>query len=168
MSKLLRFIFFLFPQIRQEIYTKIFKEALEDLEETRADDTKKRAEELAEKKLLELLDPVNLNLIVTVDKRTKIIYIGPEKAPESRLSNLKAEAEFLLQSDIWKIIHETPKELAQKRMFVSGESLEDMRAGRAILYTLSTQKKIVDTFSSLIKKKDIHTPGESQEDKKGV
>ena len=33
-------------------------------------------------------------------------------------------------------------------MFVAGESLDDMKKGRSILYTLASQQKIVDILKS--------------------
>ncbi len=91
--------------------------------------------------------------IVTIDKPRGIVYIGGTRVDNARLSNLKAEAEFFLASDLWALIYETPKELAQRAMFISGESLVDMQKGKSMLYTLSTQKNILDTFKSYIPKK---------------
>jgi len=119
--------------------------------------TEKQQEELIEQKvrekLLELLTTIDEKLIVKLDERSGAIYIGGERADEARLSNLKAEAQFFLQSDLWKLIHETPKELAQRAMFVSSETLADIQKGKSILYTLSTQKKIVETFTKVIPRK---------------
>ena len=132
--------------------TLAFKNARKDLEETMSDDIDKRAEELAKRKLSELLSPVDLRKIVTLDKEKGIVYIGGERAEAGRLSNLKAEAEFFLQSDLWTLLYENPKELASRTMFVSGETLADMQKGKSILYTLSTQKNIIDTFKSYVEK----------------
>ncbi len=107
-------------------------------------------EEKAIQLLNELLSNVDLTKIVAVDKTRGIVYIGGEKADAGRLANLKAEAEFLLNSELWTLIYETPKELAQRAMFVNGESLDDMKKGKSILYTLSTQKNILDTLKSVI------------------
>ncbi len=111
--------------------------------------------ELANKKLADLLSLVDLNKIVTVDKQRGIVYIGGIKVEASRLANLKAEAEFFLASELWNLIYETPKELAQRAMFITGESLADMQKGKSMLYTLSAQKNIIDTFNSFNPKKQV-------------
>ncbi len=96
-------------------------------------------------KLFSLVDP---RLIITFDPKQKAVYIGGVKAEEAQVLALKAEAEFILQSDLWKILNETPKELAMRAMFVAGESIDDMKKGRAMLYLLDTQKKILETLVS--------------------
>lgn len=113
----------------------------------------KEVEDLADEKVSGLLTTVDPKKIVSLDKRGGIVYIGGERADEGRLGNLKAEAEFFLNSDLWHLIYETPKELAQRAMFIDSESLDGLKKGRSILYTLSTQKNILDVFKSYESKK---------------
>lgn len=129
-----------------------FKKAHADIMETMTDDLDKKAEELAKEKLSKLLSNADLYKIVTLDKQRGIVYVGGERIDDNRLANLKAEAEFFANSDLWSLIYETPKELAQKSMFVSGDSIESMQKGRSILYTLSTQNNIIEVFKSYVKK----------------
>lgn len=138
---------------RESLYRKAFDDARKDLEETLVYDTDKKATELMEKRLNDMLSPVDLNNIVTLDKVHGIVYIGGIRADDLQLNNLKSEAEALTHFSLWKLIHETPKELASRAMFVDSESLDDMKKGKSILYTLSTQKKIIDTMLSYIPKK---------------
>lgn len=130
------------------LYRQAFNDARKDLEETNIYDLNKQAEELAVKKLNDLLSTVDMKKIVTMDKTNGIVYIGGERAEAGRLANLKAETEFFLQSDLWHLIHETPKELAQRTMFVSGETLADLQKGKSILFTLSSQQNILSIFKS--------------------
>jgi len=99
------------------------------------------------KELLKLLTVVDFNNIITVDQRG-IVSIGGRKATDIELSNLKAEAEFFLTSSLWKIIYESPKELAQRAMFINGEGLDDLKKGRAMLYTLESQKRILEMLKT--------------------
>ncbi len=124
-----------------------FPLAQKDVLETMRDDIDEQAEELAKAKLAALLSPVDLSKIIAVTAQG-VVKIGGDKADEITLSNLKAEAEFFLQSELWHLIHETPKELAQRSMFVAGESLADMQRGKSILYCLSAQDNIVKVLSS--------------------
>ncbi len=126
-----------------------FPLAQKDILETMRDDLDKQAEELCSKKLATLLTVVDPNMIITFSTREKAVFIGGEKVSDpALLQSLKAEAELLLSSTLWRVIYETPKELAQKAMFVAGESVSDMTKGRAMLHTLETQKKILETFQS--------------------
>lgn len=110
-------------------------------------------ERVASKMLNDMLSNVDMKKVVTLDKQHGIVFIGGERASEGRLGNLRSEAEFLLNSDLWSIISETPKELAQKSMFTEGENVEKQLAkGRTILYTLSTQRNILDIFRGFIPK----------------
>ena len=131
-----------------------FAAAQKDVLETMADDLDDRANILAEKKLHDLLVPVDMQSIVTLDKLKGIVYIGGEKADASMLANLKAEADFFAQSNLWKVMYETPKRLAEKAMFVDDGELENqLLKGRAILYMLDAQKNIIETFRSYTQKK---------------
>jgi len=112
-----------------------------------------KIDRLANEKLASLLSLVDPQKIVRIDKPRGIVYIGGNRVDNNRLANLKAEAEFFLASDLWSLLYETPKALAEQAMFVSGESLDDMKKGRSMLYTLSTQKNIIDTFKSYTPKK---------------
>ena len=125
-----------------------FPLASKDIWSTLEDEVDKRASVLSEKKLNDLLTVVDANAIVSLDTRNGVVYIGGEQVDDVRLQSLKSEAEYMLSSDLWKILYETPKSLAEKAMFVSGDSIDDMKKGRAVLYTLATQKKIIDTFLS--------------------
>jgi len=136
---------------------KAFPLAQKDVLETMRDDLDQQAEELAKKKLNDLLSVVDMNAVVTLNKQAGAIYVGGERVDEGRLGNLKAEADFFAQSDLWKLIYESPKELAQRAMFVAGESLTDMQKGRAMLYTLSSQKNIIDIFASFKPKPRVDT-----------
>jgi hypothetical protein len=120
-----------------------FKKAHEDIRETMRDDLEKQAEELANQKLAALLSVIDLSQVIAEDKHKGLIFLGGVKADPGILANLKAEAEFLTESTLWKVLNNTIRELAQRAMFVAGDSLDDMKKGRSILYTLDSQAKII-------------------------
>lgn len=133
----------MFEKAKFEGSKDAFKKAREDLEETNVYDTDEKAKVLAKKMLNDLLSVVDESQIMT-KANTGIVFIGGAKVDDVTLSNLKAEAEFLTNSQIWKLMNETPKELAQRSMFVNGESLADLQKGKSMLYTLSTQNNILE------------------------
>ena len=127
-----------------------FALARKDILETMYDDVERRATELTNQKLVDMLSVVNENMIVSTDSITKAILIGGKRLDESQIANLKADAEFIINSDLWQLLHETPKALAEKAMFTDDGKLEtQLLKGRVILFTLATQKKIVDIFLKL-------------------
>lgn len=105
---------------------------------------------MAKQELNKLLSVVDESLIVAFNKTTKKFFIGGVEADPARLANLKAEAQFFEESDLWKIINQTIRELAQRAMFVDGKTLEDMQKGRSMLYLLDSQKKIVESFKTAV------------------
>ncbi len=127
---------------------RIFALAQKDILETMKDDLDVQAKELADKKIADFLSLVDETQIVTT--KGKLLYIGGEIPDDATMANLKAEAVFLSESQLWKIIYETPKELAQRAMFVDNGTIENqLIKGRAILYTLATQQKILDILHGL-------------------
>jgi hypothetical protein len=132
----------------EEVRKTAFKYARADLEEMMEEKSEDKIEAEVMRRLDSLLSVVDSSKVVTVDKAKKVVYIGGELATAVKLSSLKAEADFMRQSELWQVLYETPKELAQRSMFVQGETLADMQKGKSMLYVLSNQKNIIDTFAS--------------------
>lgn len=127
-----------------------FKKAHADILETHQEDVEKRAEELSQSKLANLLSVVDPNIILTMDVKSKSILVGGERIDQGKLANLHSEALFFAESELWKIIVESNKKLAERAMFVDDGKLENqLLKGRAILYTLDTQQKIIDLLAAL-------------------
>jgi hypothetical protein len=117
------------------------------------DDLDAQAKELAEKKLGQLLAPIDITQVVS--QKGKILYLGDRIIEEGTLNNLHSEAQFLVGSEIWKVIQDTPRQLAQMAMFVDDGKIENqLIKGRAMLYTLDTQKRIVEIFAKLFTAKE--------------
>ena len=128
---------------------EIFAAAQKDILETMRDDLDQKAEELAKEKLSELLIGVDASKIVTV-QGNGAVRIGGQPVDDSVLNNLKAEAQFFANSELWKIIHETPKQLAYKAMFTDDGNIDNqLLKGRAVLFALDTQVRIINTFHKL-------------------
>lgn len=151
-----------FDDLKSEMYTKGVADGMErgaemerknqELMRARFPESKIDVEGAVNKRMDEMLTIVDARKVVTLDTKAGAIYIGGERAEEGRLVNLKQEAEALERFDLWGIIHETPKQLAQHSMFVAGDSIDSLKKGRSMLYTLDTQRKILDIFKSYVQK----------------
>lgn len=124
---------------------------IEDLKREERELDKKLVDSAVDKKIANLLTVIDYNHIVRLEKKGNggILYLGDERADDGTMANLKSEALFLTESRLWKLLYETPKELAEKAMFKIGTGLEDMQKGRSILYTLDTQKNIIDLLKNV-------------------
>lgn len=131
---------------REELYRKAFRDALADFEETRVIDIDTKAKELMESEMMKMLCAVDMNHVVKVDKQRKIIFSGEEQLDAASIQSLKAEAELIMSTRLWKMLSETPRELAHKALFIEGENLDTMKKGRSMLYLLRTQQNIIDIF----------------------
>lgn len=132
-----------------------FPLAQKDILETMDDDISKKAEELANKKVSQMLGIFDEKTVVTYVKRTGAIYIGGELADEGRLASLKAEAEYFEQSDLWKILNSSVDFVTRQIMFEKSnysENFDDLKNGKSILYTLSFQNNILNTFKTYTQK----------------
>lgn len=109
-------------------------------------------ETLVNERVSKLLGVGDEKSIVTLDNKHGIIFIGGQRVDNARLVNLKSEAEFFRNSDLWKIISESPRDVACKAMFNKSQSFDDMKNGKSILYTLSLQNNILDMFIKYEKK----------------
>lgn len=106
-------------------------------------------ESMVESRLLGMLSPIDPNKVVSFNEKTKQIYIGGILAEDNQLRNLKQEADAFMSFGLWDLLYHSIKSLAEKAMFIEGDSLDTMKKGRIMLYTLSTQKKILDTLRSV-------------------
>lgn len=135
----------------EELYRKAFKHAREDLEETRIDDIEERADELSKQRISKLLGIFDENLVITRNAKTGIVYIGGEQVESGRLISLKQEAEYLVSTDIWKIINSSLNHVTRQAMFEKSDftnGTRDLDNGKSILYTLSFQNNILELLRS--------------------
>ncbi len=86
--------------------------------------------------------------VITHSKQTNQFFVGGIAIDDSRVANLRSEAEFFLASDMWKIINETLRDVACKVMFEKSTSFDDMKNGKSILYTLSFQNNTLNLLKN--------------------
>lgn len=107
-----------------------------------------------------LLNYLTRNLLAVVDEdmvltqvnsgdNTAYYLLGGEKIDTHLLTKLKQEASLLKEMEIWKIFDHTLRSQANKVMFTKSTSFEDMITGKAMIYNLDVQKKIVETLEKI-------------------
>ncbi len=112
------------------------------------DDLDKQANELMEKKLATMLSPIEWQHVISYDEKRGFIFLGGNKANAATLQMLKQEAELISTMELWKILIETPNALGQQTMFRTGEDPDAFKKGRALIFHLDSQKKIVDILKT--------------------
>lgn len=137
---------------RDEERPQVFRLAQKDILETMKDDVQKKVDEGINAKMVELLSPIDWRSVVTYSDTVRKIFVGGEMLEEGRAQNLASEANILLDSELWKLIYETAKALAEREMFIAGDSIEFMKKGRSMLYTLDCIKKTATKLSTYAQK----------------
>lgn len=106
----------------------------------------KKTDEQLTRLLLKKIGPVDLDLVIgKVDVSGKnLIQLGGKRAEDAEALALKREAEMIEQTKLWKVMTETLRYQAQRRMFEESKSSEDVYAsGKFLLHAISTMEATV-------------------------
>jgi hypothetical protein len=76
--------------------------------------------------------------------RKKILTIGNEQLTPELTRILKEEAAYVKRTMLWGLFQNTIAETARKTMFENSKDFDDIRTGKALLYNLDLQKKIIE------------------------
>ena len=74
------------------------------------------------------------------------VIVGGKRLAPQDIANLKAEAEAIRNTKVWKILHENVERDAKQRIFEKAVSIHDLNFGKAILYTTDLQDRILDAI----------------------
>mgnify|MGYP001595291666 CR=1 FL=1 len=79
-----------------------------------------------------------------VIKRTAMYYRGKELSPD-KVEQLRHSAQLFVDSDIWKLLQNEVKYIANKRIYEESGSTVDLIFGKAILRTIEAiHKKVIN------------------------
>lgn len=101
--------------------------------------------------LSRLLNAITVRDIVTNDPKTGEVLINGAKASPSELTTIQAEIKAMEGFTIWRLMSETTKHHAEERIFNKSVSMDDIRYGKAMLYSLSLQKSIMDALRAKLR-----------------
>ena len=95
--------------------------------------------------LRHLLNAVLPEDVVTTDKRGAV-YLNGSILSEQEKKNILEEIKFIETTRIWKIYTESLKEQAQRRIFDNAKTIDDIFAGKMMLYNIDVILKINNIF----------------------
>ena len=97
--------------------------------------------------LKSLLNAVVPEQVVRVSKDNKLLVVGQEITPDEAQS-LLAEVQFIEKTRFWEICQNTLKDQAHKQMFDNAKIYDDIIWGKALLYNLDLQLKIMEIIKN--------------------
>lgn len=80
--------------------------------------------------------------------KTIRLYLGKEQITDGEYLTLLEEAKFLEKTRLWSILTNSLAEQAKLRMFEQAKTSEDLYFGKAMLYCIDTQKKLIDRIKT--------------------
>jgi hypothetical protein len=89
-----------------------------------------------------LLPTAQISSFLSLDKQLHL-YENKKLIDSQLLNSLKEEIKFLEASNIWKYLNATPDGICKELVFKKSQTLTDLTIGKAILYTLDIQQKIL-------------------------
>lgn len=96
-----------------------------------------------------ILKAVNINDVLTVDKKTNVLFLGKEIITEEEKKLLHAEAVEFKKTRLYSILLNTPAHHAQDILFKKLTSTDDFWASKMMLYNIDVQEKIIERLESL-------------------
>ncbi len=103
-----------------------------------------------EAKFAKLLVSVNPYEVFTSHKTGSILYLNRKPIEDTEIADLQSQVAFLRQSRLWNILNETVRSQAMDTMFTNSKTIEDLTFGKAMLYNLGVQNKIMDLIEKKI------------------
>ena len=71
------------------------------------------------------------------------VSLGGKKLTPAELQQLRSESLILKRMRIWQVINATLEEKAKEMMIKNAKSIDDIRGGKVVYYTLDTQRNIL-------------------------
>jgi hypothetical protein len=82
------------------------------------------------------------------DAVNKKLMIGNIPASDQKLKNFKAEAQFMLQSELYPQLLKDLQYTANKKMFINSNNVDDMIFGKAVLFCIDVMHKKIKILAN--------------------
>lgn len=83
--------------------------------------------------------------VVSQDKAGNL-YVDGKPVTKDEIRQIQAEIKAMDGFRIWKLMGESTKSAAEERLYRKAVTADDMVFGKAMLYNLSLQKSILESF----------------------
>lgn len=97
--------------------------------------------------LRKVCNAVVIDDIIKYDIKSGRFYFRGKIIPTNELKNLKEEAKFIKETDLYKLIINTLNEEARMTMNERSENYDDMRSGKLLLYSTQLIQKIINKLN---------------------
>ncbi len=104
----------------------------------------KKTDKELEEKFSKLLVSVNPYEVFTSGGNGRTLYLNGKTIEENEIAELQSQVSFLKQSRLWSILNQTVRDQAMELMFTKSKTIEDLTFGKAMLFNLSIQNKIME------------------------
>lgn len=109
--------------------------------------TKEDKHKLLTKEVAELFNTVGPDDVLF--KEDGRWYLGTQQLSPDLIRQYADEANIIKTTMLWKELDKCIKYLANRTMFLKSETVDDLIAGKLVLFTLKNMEKILDTASKL-------------------
>ena len=100
------------------------------------------------------------NLLVPIEERDVLktsrkpdgemtVYWQGKELPDDQIRFLKSEANALRNSDLWKLLENTLRYEAAKKMFYESKTGNELLFGKAMLYNFKVVNRLLDELEQL-------------------
>ena len=80
------------------------------------------------------------------------LWIGNKILPENKAKEFIAQAKLLTELDVWRFMKNNLRYLANQQMFNESKKVEELIAGKMMLYTISIQEKLLNVLINCVPK----------------
>lgn len=99
--------------------------------------------------LKNLFNAVTEDEVFSEDKASGSLLIGKIPASDTRLRNFKAEAQAMRRGDLYPQLIKDLQYIANKKIFITSNSIDDIIFGKAMLFCIDVLDKKVKKISLL-------------------
>lgn len=108
----------------------------------------KNKEEILTETVAKLFNTIDSNDVLFRHNGERWI-LGNKELTEGQLRQYAEEAEVILRFGIWKELMKCVKYINNRKMFLESRTIEDLTAGKLLLYLLQTFEDILTTAANL-------------------
>lgn len=99
--------------------------------------------------LKHLFNAITEDDVLKYHKKNGKFYLGKNEVGGNRIISFRSQAITIKESTVWELLLKDMKLIANKKMYESSTTIDDVVFGKAMLYTLDVLDKKIDSLSKL-------------------